>query len=115
MTLVILPVLLALSAGCGEGKLSSDEKDLLIKVIVKKRDASFWTVVKMGAEAAGKEFGVVIDFDGPIDEQDTDLQIQMVDEAIREKADAIVLAACDYMKLVNVSEKAVSGGAFLSS
>ena len=107
---VIVTILLVSSIGCGEDKLSADEKGIRIKVIVKKRDASFWTVVKMGAEAAGKEFGVGIDFDGPIDEQDIDLQIEMVDGAIREKADAIVLAACDYTRLVNVAEKAVSEG-----
>ncbi len=107
---VIVTILLVSFIGCGEDKLSADEKGIRIKVIVKKRDASFWTVVKMGAEAAGKEFGVNIDFNGPIDEQDIDLQIEMVDGAIREKADAIVLAACDYTKLVNVAEKAVSEG-----
>lgn len=111
MVAVILTVLL-LSAlfGCSGSKLSTQEKSVVIKVIVKKNDGSFWEVVKMGAEAAGKEFGINVDFDGPTDENDIDGQIQFVNEAINEKVDALVLAASDYLKLVDVAEKASAEG-----
>ena len=105
---IVVICLLFTMFGCVENKLSTQEKRIHIKVIVKKRDASFWTVVKMGAEAAEKEFGVTVDFDGPIDENDIDGQIQMVNEAIYKKVDALVLAASDYTRLVEVAEKAVS-------
>ena len=106
-TLLLAIFLLTALPGCAENKLSSPEKRININVIVKKRDASFWAVVKMGAEAAGKEFGINVDFNGPADENDIAGQIEMVEAAIREKTDALVLAASDYTKLVAVVEKAV--------
>lgn len=94
-------------SGCGGGKLSVQEAKPHISVIVKKKDADFWAVVKMGAEAAGKEFGVDVEFVGPGDEKDVEGQIRMVETAIEKHSDAIVLAASDYNKLVDVAEKAV--------
>lgn len=108
---IILAVALLLSAalsGCAENNLTAQENNIVIKVIVKKSDHSYWSVVKLGAEAAGKEFGIKVDYLGPTDEKDIDGQIRMVNEAIDEKADAIVLAASDYIKLVDVAEDAVS-------
>jgi ribose transport system substrate-binding protein len=96
-----------LVSGCSRNSISAQEKPLVIDVIVKKYNADFWKVVQMGADAAGKEFGAKINFQGPADEQDIDGQIRMVDDAIGAKADAIVLAASDYTKLVPVTEKAV--------
>lgn len=97
--------LLALSiffslTGCNKNALSTRENEYLIKVIVKKSNHDFWTVVKMGTEAAGKEFNVTIDFDGPTDEEDIDGQIRMVEAAIDNKVDALILAASDFLRLV---------------
>lgn len=107
MSVLLAICLFSSVSGCADRKLSDQEKETNIKVIVKKRDASFYTVVKMGALAAGKEFAVNVDFDGPTDEKDIDGQIRMVEEAIAERADALVLAASDYVRLVGVAEKAV--------
>lgn len=108
LAVIVAVFMLATLFGCGESKLSTQEKSIRVSVIVKKRDANYWTVVKMGAEAAGKEFGVKVDFNGPTDENDIAGQIKIVEEAISEKVDAVVLAACDYTKLVEVAEKAIS-------
>ncbi len=91
---------------CTKNTLSTRENEYIIKVIVKKSDHDFWAVVKMGAEAAGKEFNVTIDFDGPTDEEDIDGQIRMVEAAINNNVDALVLAASDFIRLVPVAEKA---------
>ena len=101
-------LLMAVSSGCEGNKLSTQEKSITVKVIVKKSNHNYWSVVELGAEAAGKEFGVTIDYEGPTDEKDIEGQIRMVNEAIEENADALVLAASDYTKLVGVAEKAVS-------
>lgn len=101
-------LLLTLIFGCTAGNLSIHEKKFEIRVIVKKVDADFWTVVKMGTEAASKEFDVSVGFNGPKDEKDIDGQIKMVRDAIDNKVDAIVLAASDYTKLVDITEEAVS-------
>jgi ribose transport system substrate-binding protein len=103
-------ILLGLSA-CSDGRLATtQENNINIKMIVKMNGGGFWEVVKMGAEAAGKEFGVNVNFDGPADENDIDGQIKLVEEAINDNPDALVLAASDYQKLVYVVEKASSAG-----
>lgn len=104
--LILIPTLLSGLFGCADNTLSSQEKRTKIEVIVKKKDASYWSVVKMGAEAAGKEFDVDVKFDGPVNEKDIEEQIKIVDGAINEKVDAIVLAASDYTKLIDVVERA---------
>lgn len=108
---VILAVSLPLSlSGCSGNRLSTQEKRVHIKMVVKKQGGDFWTVVRMGAEAAGKEFDVDVDFQGPTDEKDIEGQIRIVDKAITQKTDALVLAASDYTRLVDVAEKAVKSG-----
>ncbi|MBU3114840.1 substrate-binding domain-containing protein [Clostridium lacusfryxellense] len=86
------------------------EKKKTIAVIVKTKNNDFWKTVMIGAEAAGKEFGVNIEFSCPPDEKDSDAQIKEVNSSINKKVDAIVLAACDYEKLVKVSETAIEVG-----
>ena len=62
----------------------------------------------MGAEAAGKEFNVNVEFWGPTNELEIDKQIEMVREVINEKVDALVLAACDYVRLVEPTEEVIA-------
>lgn len=104
--LILVPMILGGLLGCSDNTLSSEEKRTKIEVVVKKKDASFWSVVRLGAEAAGKEFDVDVKFDGPVNEKDIEEQIKIVDAAINEKVDAIVLAASDYTKLIDVVERA---------
>jgi ribose transport system substrate-binding protein len=106
--LLIFAALFAFSLfGCSQNSLSVEEKKINIKVIVKKRNHDFWAVVQQGAEAAGKEFNVNVDFDGPTDEKDIEGQIAMVYNAIKARSDAIVLAASDYTLLVPAAEQAM--------
>lgn len=104
---LMLSVIILVS-GCGGNSIITSEEQIHIEVIVKNREAPFWTVVEMGAIAAGKEFGINIHFDGPTDEKDIEDQISMVRKAIEKKADAIVLAACDYERLVHITHKAIT-------
>lgn len=108
--LILALAMLTCIFGCTKRDLSVQQEKLTIKVIVKKQEPTFWAVVHMGAEAAGKEFNVNIDFDGPVYEKDIDVQIGMVQKAIDDKVDALVLAAADYERLVPVAEKAKAAG-----
>ena len=65
-----------------------------IAVIAKGESHAFWQSVKAGAEAAGEKYGYKITFRGPASESAKDLpsQMEMVQTAISNKADAIVLA-----------------------
>lgn len=107
--LLIILVLLVL-VSCTKNVITTSDNDITIKVIVKNQSHDFWAVVEMGTEAAGREFGVIVEYIGPANEEDVDGQIRMVDAAIEDKVDAIVLAAIDYEKLVPVAEKAKNSG-----
>ncbi len=100
--------LIILVSGCAGNSIMTDEEQIDIEVIVKNKEAPFWSVVEMGAIAAGKEFGISINYDGPTDENDIEAQIRIVRSAIESKADAIVLAACDYERLVHITHKAIT-------
>jgi ribose transport system substrate-binding protein len=102
MLTLIMPI------SCGNNNLSVPEQKKMVKIIAKRMKSEFWDVVRMGAEAAEKEFNVNVEYWGPENELEIDKQIEKVREAINEKADAIVLAACDYVKLVEVTEQAIS-------
>lgn len=98
---------LLMLTSCYKQDLSVNEKKKNIDIIVKSKKMDFWKTVRMGAEAAGKEFGVNVNFNAPEDEEDVPGQIRMVSGAIERRTDALVLAASDYKKLVGIVEKAV--------
>jgi ribose transport system substrate-binding protein len=84
----------------------STAKTRNIHMIVKMSRGDYWNTVKLGAEAAAQEFNVKLTFKAPDSESDIDEQIDMVENAINEKADVIVLAASSYMGLAQVVDKA---------
>lgn len=98
------------ASGCSGTKLIDGGNRKRIKVIVKNINNDFWKVVRMGTEAAGTEFGVDVDFHGPTDERDIQGQINMIERTVIEKYDALVLAACDYNKVVPAAEKVIDAG-----
>lgn len=81
-----------------------------IAVIVKMNYGYHWGTVKLGVNAAAREFNVNIKYYAPNDEADIEGQIRMVNQAIDEKVDALILAASDYKALVEVTEKAYDMG-----
>jgi ribose transport system substrate-binding protein len=78
---------------------------ITVAVIPKGLTHVFWQSVKAGAEKAGQEFNVKINWVGPQKESDTAQQIQVVENAITSKVDGIVLAPLDKAALVNVIKK----------
>lgn len=83
-----------------------DEEPKKISLILKAQSGEYWKGVRMGAEVAAKEFNVKVDFTSAVDENDIDGQIALVNAAIERKADALIIAPCDYNGLVEVTEKA---------
>ncbi|OKP82361.1 LacI family transcriptional regulator [Paenibacillus sp. P3E] len=77
-----------------------------VHMIVKMNKGDYWNTVKLGAEAAAKEFNVKLTFKAPDSESDIDEQITMVEESIKQKADVIILAASSYMGLAQVVDQA---------
>ncbi|TYB66817.1 sugar ABC transporter substrate-binding protein [Nonomuraea sp. PA05] len=66
---------------------------------------SFWDVVKNGAEAAGKQYGVKVTYQG---DGDPAKQSQLIDQAVSEKVDGIVVSMANPDALKEAIGKAVA-------
>ena len=65
----------------------------------------FWGNVRDGVVSAGEDLGMNVQIRGPAYESDVAGQIDIVRQAMREKPDAIVLAAADFNLLVPVARE----------
>jgi len=83
---------------------------MTIAVIPKGSTHDYWRHVKMGADAAGKELGVTIDFQGPEKENDKNGQINLMETMISKGVKGIVLAPLDNKALVKPIEEAQAQG-----
>ncbi len=101
---VVVVVLIAglSGAACAEG-----EK---IYYILKTTESEFFAIVIDGANAAAKELGVELFHQSPQSESDVAKQIAIVETAIADKPDGIVLAPTVEDALVPVIEKAKAAG-----
>lgn len=85
-------------------------RDTYIAVIAKGFQHEFWRAVRLGAETAAAERGITATFEGPAYESMVDLQINMVENAIHKRADAILLAANDAVALAPFVSRAKEAG-----
>jgi len=81
-----------------------------VAVIPKGTSHIFWLTVQAGAMAAGEQFGLDIEWNGPAQETEFARQIQIVDSMIARRVDGIVLAACDRKALVQPVDRAMAAG-----
>ncbi len=66
-----------------------------IAYVVKAMSDQFWIDMYNGAMETAKEMNVELSFQAPEKETDVEKQIQMVENAIISKVDAIILSASD--------------------
>ncbi|MEU8245669.1 sugar ABC transporter substrate-binding protein [Nonomuraea sp. NPDC048916] len=66
---------------------------------------AFWDVVKNGAEAAGKQYGATVTYQG---DGDPGRQSQLIDQAVSEKVDGIVISLANPDALKEAVGKAVA-------
>ena len=112
-TILVISLCLSITAtagltACNRGAGTKSQK--VIAVIPKGVSHSFWQTVKAGAGAAGAELGVQIDWKGPAQETDISGQINIVEDAINRRVDAIVLAPSHGDSLVPMVERAQREG-----
>jgi simple sugar transport system substrate-binding protein len=67
----------------------------------------FWDVVKNGAEAAGKQYGIKVDYNG---NGDPGQQAQLIDAAVSQKVDGLVVSMANPDALKESIGKAVQAG-----
>src|SRR5215467_6399904 len=82
----------------------------VIAVIPKGVSHFFWQTVHAGAESAAKELNVDVAWNGPASETDYSGQINIVEDAINRRVDAIVLAPSHRDALVPIVERAQGQG-----
>jgi ribose transport system substrate-binding protein len=105
---LILPALLIVS--CNKPDSGSAARKPVIAVIPKGVSHFFWQTVKAGAEAAGKDLNVTIDWQGPASETDYARQLSIVEDAISRRVDGIVLAPSHGETMVPIVERAMKSG-----
>ena len=82
--------------------------DLKIAVITHGSGDSFWAVAKRGAEQAGKDMGVDVQYSESAN--DPQKQAQLIDAAVTDKVDGIAVSAPNPDALVDPLKKAADAG-----
>lgn len=88
--------------GCGNGGASSStgsDEDLTVYLVAKGFQSQYWQSVYKGAKKAADELGVKLEYQGPDSESDIAQQVQMFNNAVQMKPNAIGLAALDVSAL----------------
>jgi ribose transport system substrate-binding protein len=84
--------------------------NLRVAVILKTLSSPYWQTVLDGAKKAGTELGITIDAFGPPTEDGVEEQINMVQNAINSKYDAIVFSPCQPPAAIPVLGQAKAAG-----
>lgn len=107
IVLIFLGLTFFVLAYSNKGIFPKDTKEgINIAVVFKDIEhvSDFWKAVKAGIETAAKEFNVNIEYRGADSESNYEMQIDILNAIIREKPDAVVMAASDYDKLISSVE-----------
>lgn len=112
-------LLLTMAAGCTGGETKDAGTGAAgaggglkpkIAFIMKTMNHPFWADMKDAAQAKADELGYDIYFDGPDRETETEKQVQMIENAIVQKVDAVICGATDSKALVDVVKKCNDAG-----
>jgi simple sugar transport system substrate-binding protein len=94
--------------GGGNGGATGGDGDLSVSVITHgSAGDAFWDVVQNGAEAAGEDLGVSVDYQSDGDPQ---RQAQLIDAAVNQEVDGIVVSMANPDALQDSIEAAVAAG-----
>lgn len=108
LSLALLSAVITAPA-CKRGA-SGEGKKPVVAVIPKGVSNYFWQGVHKGAEAAGREEGIEILWNGPANENDHSAQVNIVEDAINRRVDGIAIAPSHREALVPVVERAQKAG-----
>ena len=103
--LLLSLVMTALLCSCG----NADSKQY-IAVIVKSVNSDFFVNMQKGVESAATEYNVTVTFEGPENEEDYVTQNLLIDAAVKNGADAILLSAINYEKSAEAVNSAARKG-----
>lgn len=114
-TLPVLLLALALLTGCfssesDAGVQSADSTRYKVALVAKSTQTDFWKAVFVGAEAAATEYNMDLTIDGPETEEDYEAQNEMIAQAVRNGAQALVFSAIDFDANAPAIEEAAKQG-----
>lgn len=81
-----------------------------VAVIAKSTVSAYWKSVFAGVNAAKTEYNLDITIEGPQDEENWRAQNEMIDSAVENGAEAIVLSAVDYNNNADAVNRAAESG-----
>lgn len=81
-----------------------------VAVITKSTSSDFWKEVESGVVAAAAEYNLEFTFEGPENEEDYETQNLMIEEAVNDGAEVIVLSAVDYNANAEAVDAAIAKG-----
>jgi simple sugar transport system substrate-binding protein len=96
------------SGGQGDNVDLTQGKNLTIAVITHGEGDTFWAVVKKGAESAGKDLGVKVDYSES--SNDPQKQAQLIEAAVSQKVDGIVTSLPDPQAMSGALKRAKDAG-----
>ncbi|KZN96012.1 sugar ABC transporter substrate-binding protein [Aeribacillus pallidus] len=100
--------LIGCSNPSSETNVSGEEKDLKIQVVLKTLSHPYWKSVEAGAKKAGEDFGVNVEVIGPPSEADVIEQVSMIENAISQGVDALVVSPSQPTTVSNIFDLAKS-------
>lgn len=106
----IISLILAFSMAVCLCACTKTDSKKYIAVITKAVNSDFWHNVNNGVLSAATEYNVAVTFEGPENEEDYNAQNALIEAAVKNGADAIVLSAIDYNNSVDTVNAAVREG-----
>jgi ribose transport system substrate-binding protein len=103
----------ALLLSTGLSKLQPKKPHFLYMPKTTDQQVEFWEAMRQGVNMAAEEFNVDVEVAGMPSESDIDGQIALLEQAIIDKPQAIILAATDYNRIVPVAKRIVEAGIIL--
>lgn len=101
------------STATEETTASAEENSLegkKIAVIFKQQAEQYWQICKIGAEEAADTYNVQVDTFAPVEANNNEQQLQLIQEAIAKQYDVICVAPCDSEGVIPAIEEANDAG-----
>lgn len=106
--------ILASLTGCSSGNNENSEKadTQSIAVITKAMGPEYWDIVEQGAKTAGNDLKINVSYSASDNDSDYKTQIALMNQAVEDGADALVIAPCDCEtdELINAMKNIASNG-----
>lgn len=94
----------------GKNKNDRDVAKHYVAIIGKSTQSAFFKAVFAGATAASTEYNLTVSYEAPSNEEDQKMQNNLINQAVKNGAEVIVLSAVDYNANAKAVEDAASQG-----